>query len=224
MPAKNYYVVLGVSRSETAAGIRTAYHELARRLHPDIAGPTGTNYFQEINEAYEVLSDPARRRAHDRESDEQDLGTEIPVHRGTGWPIAAEPISLFAQPEQTRPSFEAFRERYMRNFTSRNVPKAERAEGLTLEVTLSPAEAFYGCTVPVGVPYFAACRECGGSGGLFPYHCMECAGSGLAEELRTVRIHLPPLIKPGTIVEAPLDMFGIGNLYLRLWISISDVT
>jgi DnaJ-class molecular chaperone len=179
MPAKNYYVVLGVSRDESPAGIRTAYHELARRMHPDITGPADTSRFQEINEAYEVLSDPDRRRAHDRDFGEPERGTEVPVrHQPPSWPIAPEPISLFGQPEQTKPSFDAFRERYLRNFTGWNVPKAERAESLTLDVALSPAEACCGCTIPVGVPVFGACPECGGTGQVFLFRCLECAARG----------------------------------------------
>ena len=67
MLAKNYYVALGVSRDESSTGIRSAYHEIARRMHPDIAGPGDKSRFQEINEAYGVLSDPDRRRALDRD-------------------------------------------------------------------------------------------------------------------------------------------------------------
>ena len=222
MPTKNYYVVLGVSRGASHAGIRAAYHELARRMHPDITGPAGTSRFQEINEAYEVLSDPARRRAHDSEFDEPDRGMEVPVHRPSRWPISPEPISLFSQPEQTRPSFDAFHERYLRNFTGWSVPKAEQTQSLTLEVVLSPSEAFYGCTVPVGVPVFSACPECGGTGQVFPFRCMQCGGSGLLEDQRTLRVRVPPRFQPGTILEVPLEMFGIGNLYLRLQVSISD--
>jgi len=195
MPAKNYYVVLGVSRDESPAGIRTAYHELARRMHPDITGPADTSRFQEINEAYEVLSDPGRRRAHDRDFGELERGTVVPVrHQPPSGPIAPEPISLFGQPEQTKPSFDAFRERYLRNFSGWNVPKAERVESLTLDVALSPAEAFCGCTIPVGVPVFGACPECGGTGQVFLFRCLECAGSGLLEEQRTLHV---PRAAPG---------------------------
>ena len=223
MSVKNYYVVLGVSRNESPTGICTAYHELARRMHSGITGSAGTSRFQEINEAYEVLSDPARRGAHDRESREPDLGTEVPVRRQSPkWPIAPEPISLFGQPQQTRPSFDAFRERYLRNFTGWSVPKAERVESLTLDVVLSPVEAFYGCTVPVGVPVFGVCPECGGDGHIFPFRCMECAGSGLVEGQRTLHVSVPPQVQPGTVLEMPLEMFGINNLYLRVQISVSD--
>jgi molecular chaperone DnaJ len=115
MPAKNYYVVLGVSRDESSAGIRSAYHELAWRMHPDIGGPADTSRFQEINESYEVLSNPDRRRAHDRDCVEPVRVTEGPArHQPPSWPVAPEPISLFGQPGQTKPSFDAFRERYLR--------------------------------------------------------------------------------------------------------------
>ena len=223
MPAKNYYVVLGVSRDESSAGIRSAFHQLARRMHPDTAGPADTTRFQEINESYEILSDPDRRREHDRDFGAGEGVTEVPARRRLpGWPIVPEPISLFGQPGQTKPSFDAFRERYLRNFTGRNMPKSERAESLTLDVALSPAEAFYGCTVPVGVPVFSACSECGGTGQVFLFRCLECAGSGLSEEQRELDVHVPPRVQRGTVLEVPIDMFGINNLYLRLRFSISD--
>src|SRR5882757_28842 len=117
MPANNHYVVLGVSRNESSAGIRSAYHELARRMHPDIAGPADKSRFQEINESYEVLSDPDRRRAHDLDFGQPERVTENPArHKPRPWPIAPEPISMLGQPGQTKPSFDAFRERYLRNF------------------------------------------------------------------------------------------------------------
>jgi molecular chaperone DnaJ len=221
MPTKQYYVVLGASRDESAAGIRSAYHDLARRMHPEIAGPADTSRLEEINESYKVLSDPNRRRAHDRDFGEPVRVTEVPS-RHPSWLIAPEPISLLGQPGQTKPSFDAFRERYVRNFTGWNMPKAERAESLTLDVALLPTEAFSGCTIPVGVPVFGACSECGGTGQVFLFHCLECAGSGLVEEQRALHVRVPPRVQPGTVLEVPLEMFGISNLYLRVQVSISD--
>ena len=163
-------------------------------MHPDTAGPADTSRFQEINESYEVLSDPDRRRAHDRDFAEPARIAELPASRqSSGWPIAPEPISLFGQPGETKPSFDAFRERYLRNFTGRNMPKAERAESLTLDVALSPAEAFYGCTVPVGVPVFSACSECGGTGQVFLFRCLGvCRLGALGRAARVGRSRAAP--------------------------------
>ena len=89
-------------------------------------------------------------------------------------------------------------------------------------MALSAAEAFCGCKIPVGVPVFGACQECGGTGEVFPFRCMECAGSGLVEEQRTLDVRVPPRVHPDTVLEVPIEMFGISNLYLRVHVSISD--
>lgn len=69
MSAPNHYDVLGLDRSCTAAEIRNAYRLLAKRWHPDVSGnsPEARSRTQSLNAAYEVLSDPARRRAFDRQ-------------------------------------------------------------------------------------------------------------------------------------------------------------
>lgn len=64
MERKTYYMILGVSSTESDRGIRSAYRDLAKRLHPDVAGEQATRSFQEISEAYSVLSDPQRRREY----------------------------------------------------------------------------------------------------------------------------------------------------------------
>jgi len=64
---RDYYEVLGVSRTATAEELRRAYRRLAREYHPDVnKSPGADEKFKEINEAYEVLSDPERRAAYDR--------------------------------------------------------------------------------------------------------------------------------------------------------------
>ena len=63
---RTFYTILGISRRESPAGVRSAFRDLARRYHPDRAGARGTPYFQEIVEAYQTLSDPARRADYDR--------------------------------------------------------------------------------------------------------------------------------------------------------------
>src|SRR5215207_1462688 len=64
---KDYYEVLGVSRTASDDDIKKAFRKLARQYHPDVAKDkkTAEEKFKEINEAYEVLSDPAKRKKYD---------------------------------------------------------------------------------------------------------------------------------------------------------------
>src|SRR4029450_11058829 len=61
---RDYYLVLGVSRDETARGIHDAYRQLVKKHPPHHPGPPAPQAFREVVEAYEVLSDAEKRRRH----------------------------------------------------------------------------------------------------------------------------------------------------------------
>lgn len=67
MKYKDYYEILGVSKNATEQEIKSAYRKLARKFHPDVNknDPNATEKFKDINEAYEVLSDPEKRKRYD---------------------------------------------------------------------------------------------------------------------------------------------------------------
>lgn len=113
----------------------------AKAVHPDHAGPGGTAAFQDLTEAYEVLSDAVRRRHYDEQLRlaEEQPGAPVPVLRR---PFQPEPFipranSLFRSRGDIRPSFEELFDRMVRNFTGAGAPKAERPEALNVEVVLS---------------------------------------------------------------------------------------
>src|SRR4051812_29183112 len=63
---RDYYEVLGVERGADDAEIKRAFRKLAQQWHPDVSpDPAAQDRFKEINEAYQVLSDPQRRQAYD---------------------------------------------------------------------------------------------------------------------------------------------------------------
>jgi molecular chaperone DnaJ len=203
---KTYYMVLGVTRAETPAGIRAAYRDLARRLHPDVAGAGATRAFQELTEAYEVLSDPARRHAYNAQL--------APPAR------PRVPISIVADAETIHPSFEEVHTRFARNFTGLHVPKAERPVALEVEVLLTSAEAAAGCDVPIGVPTFAPCPRCRGSGWVWSYPCTACRQAGMLETERLVHVRVPPMAPPGALYELALGGLGIHNFHLRIHVFV----
>lgn len=208
MEKKTYYMILGVSRGETLGGIRAAYRDRARQLHPDVAGEAATRAFQELSEAYGVLSDPSRRRAYNAQ-------LALDAHAA---PRA--PISILDPPEAIHPSFAEVRDRFLRNFTGLHVPKAERIEPFDFEVLLSHDEATSGCVVPIGVPTFQRCPRCGGAGVTWLHACTYCRQSGMIETRRVVQVHVPAMTPPGTIYEVALSGLGIHNFRLRLHVLV----
>jgi len=221
MEARTYYMILGVPRTESAKGIRAAYRDLARRLHPDVAGEQATGAFQELSEAYDVLSDPRRRSEYNRQLRlVEGEGPPAGVGHGSNGPLIREPVTILGNPEAVRPSFEAMWDRMVRNFTGIGVPKSERLESLNFELLLTPDEAYRGCVIPVGVPVFEVCPRCRGSGRDWGIPCTFCQGQGTTGAEAFVRVRIPPLAKSGAVLEFPLENLGIHNFYLRFHIFV----
>lgn len=220
MERKTYYMILGVSRTESASGIRTAYRDLAKRLHPDVAGEQATRAFQELTEAYDVLSDPQRRFEYNHKLGQAEGGKSVPARQGPPEAKLRDPVVILEDPERIRPSFEAMYDRFLRNFIDIEAPKSEGLDSLNVEVLLTREEASRGCLVPVGVPVFSLCPHCSGSGRVCLFPCTFCQQEGVVETGRTVQVPVPPMVRPGSILEMPLQGLGIHNFYLRLHVHV----
>jgi molecular chaperone DnaJ/curved DNA-binding protein len=220
---KNYYLILGVPRTADPESIRSAYRDLAKRHHPDRIGPGGATKFKQIREAYEVLADPLQRARLDRQIDE----AEGLSARSGGWserepePLVSEPMNIGDRPGSVSPSFEAFIERIARNFTGLGVPKAEREEALNFELIMSPDEAERGAIIPFSIPVFRVCSWCGGSGDDWGFPCSHCDAEGRTVGRGTLRVRVPAGVRPGTVIEVPLNRLGVDNFYLRVHIRIA---
>ena len=167
--------------------------------------------------AYQVLSDPERRKLYQQGLRHAEGSAEPPPapilvgHRPQPEPLVPESRSVLRGVQTIQPSFEAVFARMLRNFTGIGVPKRERVEGLTVEVLLSPAEAARGGVVPLGVPVFFPCPVCGGSGRDWLFPSTYCRAQGMVEEEETVCIPILPMVREGTILEAPIRGLGIHN-------------
>ena len=228
MAIKNYYLILGISRDESPGGVHDAFRELAKRYHPDVAGPESAERFRNLLEAYKHLSDAELRARYNQslqESEEKQFSNVEPivsVQSRRSEPLVPEPLSVFRSFQTVLPSFGEMTERFVRNFTGIGISKAERIEDLNLEVILSPDEAAHGGLVPIGVPSFRPCPLCDGSGRDWLFLCSYCGGEGIIEGEQTIDVRIPRMVRDRTIFEVPISGLGIHNFHLRLHIRIDS--
>jgi molecular chaperone DnaJ len=176
MTDRDYYEVLGVSRSASDDELKSAFRRLARQYHPDVNNnPDAEERFKEINEAYAVLSDTDRRAAYDR------FG-HAGVRGAGGAPDFTVDFSDFADIFGDIFGFGGFGRTSRR---SRNAPR--RGSDLSYRLDLTFEEAVFGVEKEIEITRDETCSTCHGSGaepGTSPVRCSNCNGSG---EVRQVR-------------------------------------
>ena len=89
---KDYYGILGVPRTASANAMRDAYRKLAKQYHPDInKGDYAETFFKEVNEAYEILSDPEKKAKYDQPTVEYVIDPPAPRHRDRAYHKQSRP-------------------------------------------------------------------------------------------------------------------------------------
>lgn len=176
---KDYYEVLGVGRGASADEIKKAYRKLTRQYHPDAnkGDSSAEAKYKEINEAYEVLSDPDKRAQYDQFGFVGDMP-----------PGGAD----FGGGFQGVDFGDIFGEFFGGGFGGgsgrrRSDPNAPR-RGNDLEYTMSITleEAYRGITKKIEIPRLETCGHCGGSGaepGTSVETCPTCGGSGQVQQV-----------------------------------------
>ncbi len=172
----DYYTVLGVERGATEADIKKAYRSLARRHHPDVAEDKASaeTKFKEINEAYEVLSDPEKRRMYDRYGSADGNGSYTGGFGGFSGDGIGDIFDMFFG--ATRGATSASRQH-----------GPQRGADLRYDLQITLEEAYGGSEREISFNHLAVCDTCSGSGarpGTLPVSCDRCSGSGT---MRTVR-------------------------------------
>lgn len=232
--ADDYYQVLGVSKDATPEEVRKAYRKLALRYHPDKnpGDAAAEKKFKEVSEAYEVISDPQKRKAYDErgKAGVRDMGFE-------GFQNTEEIFShfgdLFGDLFGGRFGGETRREGPRRGRDLRfvvNVPFVEAALGSTREVRVPVREACEECggtgekggsaapcpqckgsgQVTQGgrkrggfFSFSSPCPACGGSGRQVGTPCPACGGKGLVQREKRISVKIPPGIEDGAVLRVP---------------------
>ncbi len=201
MASQDHYAVLGVDRKASPEEIKKAYRKLARRYHPDKnpGDAYSENKFKEVSQAYDVLSDPDKRKQFDRVGSNP-FGAGAPGGAG-GFDVGGfgDILSdLFGRAGRTGGPGGAARG-----------PRPERGRDLETEVSVSFAQSVAGTQVQLSVPTTERCATCSGTGaapGTSPTVCPRCQGRGIESEGQGLFSISQPCSQcggRGTIIEKP---------------------
>ena len=172
MNKKDYYEVLGVSKTASEEEIKRAFRKLAKQYHPDVNKEAGAEEkFKEIGEAYAILSDPEKRRQYD-----QFGHTAFEGGAGGFGGFNAEDIDLSSIFE------DLFGGGFGFNFggTSRRGggSRATKGRDRLVKMNLTFEEAVFGCKKTLDVELNETCESCQGKGGFGEKTCSKCNGRG----------------------------------------------
>ncbi len=172
---RSYYEILGVERSASDAEIKRAFRKLAQQWHPDVsADAEAADKFKEINEAYQVLSDPKRRQIYDMvgRAGLGDMGAGSPFGEGFGGfgdLFDAFFAGMGGAPAGSRRS------------------RHQSGSDLRYDIRVTFEEAVRGIEKEIEFDVLDRCSTCAGTGaapGSAPVTCSACGGRG---EIRSVR-------------------------------------
>jgi DnaJ-class molecular chaperone len=240
MEFKDYYKILGVERTADEKTIKTAYRRLARKHHPDVSKGSAEK-FKEINEAYEVLSDPEKRQRYDS------LGPDWERHARAGAAPEGRPFEGFefhfgsGDAGGFSDFFRAVFGDLGRAGGRRGDPRRggidledfgfgglgdsglrQRGQNVEVAVEVTLEDAFSGASKTVSLEVDEPCPVCGGSGHENRRPCSRCRGTGWTKARRHLQVRIPAGVDTGSRVrvpgEGPAGMSGgsRGDLYLRV--------
>jgi DnaJ-class molecular chaperone len=187
------YLILGVGADATTAQIRLAYRQGAQRWHPDRAGPAGHLKFIALQRAYQTLSTPSERSAHDEEI----------LRRAKSANQARDPAEADAEFSQTNQTFDIRARWDAWRHRSRPAALAPRGDHASVRVKVPLAELLSGTRRRIYPKIAIICPRCAGR---LP-RCPLCAGTGQRLVVKEYVVSIPA----GAVHGAVLALRGAGH-------------
>ncbi len=177
MSSPDYYEILGVSKDATSEQIKKAYRKMAMKVHPDVAQTSDAEEkFKQLNEAYEVLSDPNKKAVYDRGGD--------PLGRsGAGSdPFGSMGFGNFSGfTSQGFDLGDLFGAMFSQGRSRGPQPRVRHGQDQLIGAHLTLGEAVFGTVKTVEFDSYIVCPTCQGNGsasGQAPVTCTQCQGRG----------------------------------------------
>ena len=200
---KDYYKILGVTRTADVKEIKSAYRKLARKYHPDVnpGDKSAESKFKEISEAYSVLSDPKKKAQYEQFGEQWKAYSQAGQHPG-GSPMGDQGIEF----EFSNINLGDFFESILGGARKGRAGRApQRGEDIEYGLDLTLEEAKTGTTKQLRLTVEDICPRCGGSGmsqdqrGTYNLGvaCPECHGHGRIPSIRNVEVKIPPGVTEG---------------------------
>lgn len=235
---KDYYEVLGVSRSASADEIKTAYRKLARKFHPDLnpGDKVAEERFKELQEAYDVLSDAENRKLFDNYGENwravKQGGAAPPPgwegSRTTGGPQGGGFDFSgfdFGTGASDSGGFDIFEEMFGRARGARGGRgrRRDRGEDVEAQFELSLEEAHRGGRHTLQLKATETCQTCNGTGVVKENQtCQTCGGVGQVLKPKTLEVNIPAGVRDGSTIRlagqggAGINGSQPGDLYLHI--------
>ena len=180
---RDYYEVLGVSKTASEQEIKSAFRKKAKEFHPDLNkdDPNAAEKFKEAQEAYSVLSDESKRKMYDQYG-HAGVGNGGPGaggfggysnFDGAGFDFGDIFDSIFGGSAGGFGGFSNFG-----SGSSRQNSRATRGSDILMRMNLTFDEAIYGCEKKFNLDVVEDCEECHGHGGFDREECKTCHGQG----------------------------------------------
>jgi len=202
MAGKDYYQILGVSRNASEKEIKQAYRRLARQYHPDLnpGDKTAEAKFKEINAAYEVLSDPEKRRKYDQFGDQWEYAEQFAKAEGPGrarWGFDKAGTAFeYGDLADLSDIFSRFFADSGIDFGIRRGPQRGQDAEFPIEVSLE--EAYHGSTRVIQVESQEPCTSCQGTGRVGNRICTICNGAGRRSIPKRLEVKIPKGVRDGS--------------------------